>query len=227
MFGPTTWAMIMPSTCGFGMLSSLISIVSSLIDIVSFTSTILAGLLPPSARRPGRPCAACEHPSRRTRASLARDHDLGAFGHVGPHAAGVIHVVMGQHQLLDRLAGILGLGGVDHPARLRLRRPARRRSRARPSWRRSGCWRRRPDVLHVRRQLDELEAAALREIDLVAVEEAAEEHAPQHPLVGHVGRPPASPCRLDVVGDREACWPAIGALAVTSFNGQPLRLRCR
>src|SRR5258708_6519755 len=38
--------------------------------------------------------------------------------------------------------------------------------------------------LNIRRQLDQLEAAVLRVVDLVAVEEAAEKYAPQHPLMG-------------------------------------------
>src|SRR5580704_4314856 len=52
---------------------------------------------------------------------VGRRHDDGrAFGRVGAHAAGVIHMVVRQDQILDRLAGIFLLGHLDHGLRLDL-----------------------------------------------------------------------------------------------------------
>jgi hypothetical protein len=68
--------------------------------IVSFTSTIFAGF----------GCLAVwQHPVfgldhlLDERLCLTRDHDLGAFRHMGAGAAAMIDVMMGKHQLLDRL----------------------------------------------------------------------------------------------------------------------------
>jgi hypothetical protein len=86
-------------------------------DIVSFTSAIFAGLGLQRQRVRRELVRGLEH-LLEERPGLARDHDFGAFRHIGPGAAGVVHVVMGEHQLLDRLARILGLGRVNDPARL-------------------------------------------------------------------------------------------------------------
>ncbi len=133
-------------------------------------------------------------------------HDDGrTLGREGAHAAGMVHVVVGENEILDRLARILGFGGVDHPLRLALI---------------SRCVEHRETVLHVDdqvvgtaalnhldigRKFDELEAAAWREIDCITVGEAAEEDAPQHPLVGNVGGRRRLRRRFDGIWNREGC----------------------
>ena len=125
-----------------------------------------------------RPRVLGEHRTR-----TLRHHHRRTLGHVGPHAAGVIHVMVGQHQELDRLAGILGLGCVDDPARLLLA-VGRVEDDEMVFHRNDQVVRRAAlDVLHVRRKLDELEAAPIRNDDAVAVEEAREVNTAQHPLV--------------------------------------------
>ena len=185
MFGCTTCPISMPSECGFGMLYRLIWMVSSFSVIVSPTSgRRRARLLGERIRR---------DLVRRIRDLLEiglvrrRDDHGRTFRHIGAHAAGVVHVMMGEHQVGDPLARILLLHRVDDPARLPL---ADRRIEDHDAILHGddqivgGAA---DDVLHVRRKFDQLEAAAGHEIHLVRVEEAAEEQTPDDPLIGHVG----------------------------------------
>src|SRR5215831_13503276 len=109
--------MIIPSECGFGMLYRLIVTVSSLSDSVSFTSTILAGFGCCASASGDSLCSAWNIFSKNGRA-WAGITISAPSATIGPGAAGVVHVVMGQHQLLDRFARILSIGRVDDPARL-------------------------------------------------------------------------------------------------------------
>ncbi len=46
----------------------------------------------------------------------ARHDHIRAIGHIGSHAAGMVHMLMGQDEILDRLARIFRLRCVDDPA---------------------------------------------------------------------------------------------------------------
>ncbi len=115
----------------------------------------------------------------------------------------MVHVVVGEDQIFDRLAGILRLRGINHPLRLDL---ADRRVEDGEA------------VLHVHDQiigpgyhlldvggeLHHFGRRGRRIENRVSVEEAAESDPAQHPLIRNIiagGRRLC--CRLDAVGRRE------------------------
>jgi len=118
---------------------------------------------------------------------IGRDHRR-AFGHIGSHTACMVHVVMSQDEILDRLAGVLRFCRVDDPARLQLaiRRVEDHQMILKLDDQVVGCSA--FDMLNVRRKLDQLEAAAVGENDVVTVVESRQEEPPHDPLIGHIAR---------------------------------------
>ena len=86
-----------------------------------------------------------------------------AFRHIGPHAAGMVHVVMGQDEILDRLARIFRFRRVDGPARLQLAIGRIEDDQIILHGDDQIVGGAALDMLHIGRELDQLEAAAGRD----------------------------------------------------------------
>jgi hypothetical protein len=128
-----------------------------------------------------------EHAAEMVVAALA-DDERGAVGEQAAHAAGMVHVVMGQHHPADGLAREPLLRGLHHPGRLRVGDRRIDDDEVIAHLDEQAVVRAAGDVERARRDL--LQAQTLRALGVVAhvvrIHVGADELAAEHPLVGHV-----------------------------------------
>ena len=119
--------------------------------------------------------------------ALAHD-EHGAFGEYAAHAAGVVHVVMRQHEPFDRLAGEALSCGVHHPHRLRIADGRVDHDQVIAHLDQQAVVRAADDVEHAGRELVQAQALHCPRVEarVVGIHVGADELAPDHPLVGQV-----------------------------------------